>query len=171
MHASFDDLDKAAIIRAADHYALLLVERPEWLSELGIPNFRAYLTRLLPDDDSPLDVFHSPTGNRVFRASIASVDELKAGYRLLSRIPVPAAIAERLAVSETLLHQMMRVTTASEPVEDTSMEADSEPLRDSRMLRQAQTHLPNMPSSRGSEAPTTYLAEALAQYRRLGKRL
>lgn len=171
MNASFDNLEKTVIIRAADHYALLLAERPEWLSELGIPNFRAYLTRLMPDDDSPLDVFHSPAGSQVFRASIASDNELNAGYRLLSRIPVPAAIAERLLANETLLHQMMRVTNASEPAGETPMGANLAPLAERHALRQAEAHHPKNSTPRGNTAPTTYLTQALAQYRRFGKRL
>ncbi|KPQ29137.1 MAG: hypothetical protein HLUCCX14_07625 [Marinobacter excellens HL-55] len=162
--------DLPLIVRAAEHYALLLAEKAEWLAEIGIPNFEVYLQRLDQAAASPLDTFLGPNNERVFRVNMSAEHIPGNQYTLIMRIPVPTNLIEKLLSNRIVLHQMMRACRIFEieavPVlhQDDPVSTPDRPATANQLRQKPETR------GRSARVSTNYLAQALAQYQRQARR-
>ncbi|MGP9833557.1 hypothetical protein [Marinobacter sp. NSM] len=170
MNTKHPQPDVPLIVRAADHYALLFAEKPEWLAEIGIPNFEVYLERLDPSVASPLDAFQGPNGDRVFRANMSGEQIPENRYALIMHMPVPTNLIDRLLANRMFLHQMMRACRLYEIEAVPVLHENASVARPDRL--EAANQLKQIPSSKGSgaRASNSYLDQALAQYQRQARR-
>lgn len=162
MRTQEEELNLAEVIRAADHYAILLTERAEWLLELGIPNFRAYLQRIEWHEDSPLDALESQTGSQIFRHQLDGVHSLD-GYKLLIKAPLPQGIRERLRADPTTLNQLMR--SCRHHWQDHTLT----PTGPYQARPSSQTNYQHSAKTRQSNPTNAFSANALAEYQRLAR--
>lgn len=150
------------VVRAADHYAVLLTERAEWLLELGIPNFQTYLQRVEWYEDSPIDALESQTGSQVFRHQVNGAHHLD-GYRLLIRAPLPRSIREKLLTDPTTLNQLMR--SCRHHFGDQKLATP----RNNRARCASRTNHRHPVATGQNRTTNTFSANALAQYQRLAR--